>query len=787
VVVWTGDADSGGVNAVAPCRIGTTRPAARGSESSKLPGRCVCFVGTGKGSILAIDITQDVDARLDAEPCASPVRGCQHVGEHSGFVSCTLPVGNLIFTGSVDGSIRCYRLNSDNSTEPIAGHQDHEGPVHRLAFDSSTAKLFSASSDCTLRAWDLRSSAASSGRKVLCAFECEVHSCECFPGADCIACGLENGSIFFVKPSTGEILREMKGRHDGIVTSMQKALLSKSHLLEYGKAEWTSRNVRGSSIEGVTVEIQEVLDIIPFEPLKESIVSALVDDDKEVLLELSRGFPNSIKVTIEDIKKRTVQQGVWGPKTEEEADTVSSKCDTAAPILLTTSRDGTTKVWNVRSGQCLVTVGQPGSLTSTQKGKANRIYCTLPAAGGKAFLTAGTDGVISRWNVRTGALEHEYHGHASTIFCLAQDSESGCLISCSSDRTVRVWCPAAQCEFCPLWCSCGEGCRTHELKIIPPGPPLNVETAARDASAGVAWAAPIDDGNASILHYEVYADRQSDGSRTGNALKVDGAETSCTLGGLENGTAYTVSVVAVNCQGKGVAAVGSHAVTPVAPPAAPTDLSCELDVLTGVLRLTWTATPEDKSGGSAILDYIVHYERDICEDHAGDTAGRLSVGPATVCELPGADKPGLSEVFTAGQTYKFTVTAVNAAGESLESNRCVGAPALPKCLPTTPPSRQSSKLHDTSKVNGVHSNFGVDESIEKKSMSKRHSLPRLTKGDGKTSGPKSALRASLRSPKPVNASNAVRPEAAQRRSNSSSRGSSPAAIRSTSLPRLGPR
>ena len=93
-------------------------------------------------------------------------------------------------------------------------------------------------------------------------------------------------------------------------------------------------------------------------------------------------------------------------------------------------------------------------------------------------------------------------------------------------------------------------------RTTAPTAPVSVTAVAGDASAVVSWSAPESDGGSAITGYTVTA-------RPGGAT-CEAVTTTCTVTGLSNGTAYTVSVIARNEIGPSPASADSAPVTPSA-------------------------------------------------------------------------------------------------------------------------------------------------------------------------------------------------------------------------------
>jgi predicted phage tail protein len=149
---------------------------------------------------------------------------------------------------------------------------------------------------------------------------------------------------------------------------------------------------------------------------------------------------------------------------------------------------------------------------------------------------------------------------------------------------------------------------------------------------------------------------------------VGGNTLTDTITGLTNGTTYYFTVKAVNLTGTSTASNEANAI-PATVPGAPTGLTAT--PAAGQVTLSWTAP--GNNGGSAILGYNV-YE--------GTKPGQESGTPVN-----GAPISGTTDTLTGltnGQTYYFTVKAVNAIGSSNASNEASATPFTGGTVPGAP-------------------------------------------------------------------------------------------------------
>jgi hypothetical protein len=163
--------------------------------------------------------------------------------------------------------------------------------------------------------------------------------------------------------------------------------------------------------------------------------------------------------------------------------------------------------------------------------------------------------------------------------------------------------------------------------------------------AVISWSTPLNNGR-EILSYKV----------SWSAGSQDCQSSPCTVTGLVNGTSYSFQVAAINEIGDSVESSPSQSVTPATTPDAPTKPSAIRSNKS--VQIRW-ATPVDN--GSPITGYRVSWRN-------GSQA--CTTSPCTVTNLQN------------GTRYVFSVSAINAIGESVHSENSIQV--IPAARPGAP-------------------------------------------------------------------------------------------------------
>jgi hypothetical protein len=178
--------------------------------------------------------------------------------------------------------------------------------------------------------------------------------------------------------------------------------------------------------------------------------------------------------------------------------------------------------------------------------------------------------------------------------------------------------------------------------LAPASAPAITTAVAGDSQVTVAWTTPADNGGSGISDYIVQFRTDVVGSSWQTFNDGVATGTSATVIGLTNGISYRFRVAAITGFGTGNFSVESNAVTPLAPPAAPTGLSGTRG--NQQVTLTWTAPAN--TGGRPVTDYVIQY--------SSNGGGSWITFPDGLSSSTTATVTGL----TNGTAYRFQVAAV---------------------------------------------------------------------------------------------------------------------------------
>jgi len=95
------------------------------------------------------------------------------------------------------------------------------------------------------------------------------------------------------------------------------------------------------------------------------------------------------------------------------------------------SEDGTIKVWDIDSGECL----------QTRRVHAFGFSALASVGDGRRVVSGSYDGTIEVWDIDSGKRSclQTLHGHTGWVRALVSVGDGRRVVSGSEDRTVKVW------------------------------------------------------------------------------------------------------------------------------------------------------------------------------------------------------------------------------------------------------------------------------------------------------------------------------------------------------------
>ena len=198
-----------------------------------------------------------------------------------------------------------------------------------------------------------------------------------------------------------------------------------------------------------------------------------------------------------------------------------------------------------------------------------------------------------------------------------------------------------------------------------PQPPTDVSIVHGDGKLTVSWTAPTgaDTGGSDITGFKV---QWKSGGQSYNITdrQQTPSASSDEITNLDNGTEYTVQVIAVNKNGDSDAS-GEVKGTPSTKPQPPTDVT-----ITGhgdeSLTVSWTAPTGADTGGSAITGFKIQWKLDSAADWASHWEATDDDGQSPFT---------ITQNLTNGTKYDVRVIAVNANDDSDPSAEATGTPS----------------------------------------------------------------------------------------------------------------
>ncbi|MEK6410483.1 MAG: caspase family protein [Acidobacteriota bacterium] len=355
------------------------------------------------------------------------------------------PDGKLVASASSDKTIRLWEVETGQMLRVLDQHRDS---VTSIAFSPDGKTIASGSLDKTVAICDVKT-----GRLVrtLADHEDEVNAVAFSPDGKTIASGSRDATINLWNAATGQVIEtiEVPGAEFRTV-----AFSRDGKILASGSSDKTVRLWQVSdahlirALEGHSAAIRSVA----FGPQGQAgqVLASTGEDkvikiwnaDSGVLIRTLQGhlgivtyaaFSQDGKLLFSSSQDKTIR--VWDL---QKGNTIRVIEGATAPITaLALGNDGNTLAAGSWTG-IILSNGATGKWIRTLEGRLSNIRAVAFSPDGKTLATA-TRNNVKFWDGRSGGLIHTLQGHSSQVNAVAFSGDGKKLASASADKTIKLW------------------------------------------------------------------------------------------------------------------------------------------------------------------------------------------------------------------------------------------------------------------------------------------------------------------------------------------------------------
>ena len=327
----------------------------------------------------------------------------------------TLADGRTALLATSDGALQVWQL-SPGTPKLLRTQAAHQGAIHAL-LQLAGDRVLSAGADGQLKVWD------ASGQLLHCLRDgsgAAVHCAVMLPGGVRAISGSSDGLLRVWDLETGTLLRTLSDGHgtihavavlaDGRLVSAAEDRMVKLWDLPSGQVVQTWR--------GHSSPVSVLL------PLRDGRLLTASLDATARLWELpATGEPKELRML------------------RGHQDSLSSVALVDEERVVTASLDGTLRLWRIDTGELLgILEGHAGWVTDC----AYIAGGSHPVSGGLAFtqpriLSTSLDGTAKLWDIAHAERLHALCGHHSFVTALVLLPDQARLLSASRDSTLKVW------------------------------------------------------------------------------------------------------------------------------------------------------------------------------------------------------------------------------------------------------------------------------------------------------------------------------------------------------------
>jgi WD40 repeat protein len=304
--------------------------------------------------------------------------------------------GELLAAGGADGSLRVWRLRTG---ELLLESADHRGHVTAIDFHPEGSLLGTASTDGGVRVFDL----AAGARVLLLGHESGVTDVAFSQDGERLASGSRDRRVKVWDVGTGRLNALLTG-HSGDVAGV--AFSPDGETVASVSSDGTAR-LWDPHEPSVAILIEGGA------PLNDGAISP---DGRLVYLAGGDGTATAV----------SLETGAAVLELDHGAPLVDVAVSGDGSLVLTAGADGTLQLW--RDGHITATVDYGGPIAGADL-----------SAGGSRIVAAGADDRAAVWDVASGELLGELHGHRNRLTSASFSADGSLIVTTSEDDTARVW------------------------------------------------------------------------------------------------------------------------------------------------------------------------------------------------------------------------------------------------------------------------------------------------------------------------------------------------------------
>ncbi|KAJ5690340.1 hypothetical protein N7462_004732 [Penicillium macrosclerotiorum] len=282
--------------------------------------------------------------------------------------------------------------------------ESHSGSVNSVAFSPNGQLIASASTDRTVKLWEITTGTL---LQTLKGHTLSVNSVAFSPNGRLIASASWDDKVKLWEVTTGALQRTFRGHSD----SVNSAVFSPDgRLIVSASTDWT---IKLWKINGGLLRT--------FQGHSGAVYSVAFSVNGQLLASGS--------------KDQTVL--IWNPvngailhKLEGHSELIDSVVFSPdGGLLASASYDKKIKLWEISTG----------SLHRTLKGYHKIVTSVAFSPDGQLLASASSDQTVKLWETATGALRHTFEGHSKLVGSVVFSPDGLLLASASNDRTVKLW------------------------------------------------------------------------------------------------------------------------------------------------------------------------------------------------------------------------------------------------------------------------------------------------------------------------------------------------------------